>query len=46
MKKRAWNNNKKMSMDSFFHQPQPLRVAPRMGARNNRGVRGMRKGAR
>ncbi|MEK9177043.1 MAG: hypothetical protein AAB923_01985 [Patescibacteria group bacterium] len=45
MKKRAWNN--KNQMDSFYHQPTPLRVAPRMGNfQKNRGIKGMRKGAR
>lgn len=45
MKKKSWNNQG--PMDSFFHQPTPKRVASRMQTfRNNRGVRGMRKGAR
>ncbi|GEM_PF-1444512 len=45
MKKNAFNNNKNQ-MDSFFHQPTPKRVGPRMGNQKNRGNKGMRKGAR
>jgi hypothetical protein len=45
--KKNFNNKRDNFQDSFYHQPTPKRVAPRMGNfQKNRGMKGRRSGTR